>query len=727
MSDDPAYQPKAYTIVTAGQTKIAVIGADTQETPSLTSPTGLKGLTFTDPVEAVNKTAAQLEADKAAGKIDYDLIVAEYHDGAETTPAIGTAPKGGPSFDKIVNETSADVAAIFNGHTHQAYLYQAPVPGLAGATRPIVETGSYGANLGVVTLVKGADGRWAADVDRSKMVATPKSVAADAPCAADATYQAAAKIADDATKIGDQKSQAVVGSLTGDVTTAYDASNASYVNGVWTSNGKATKGDDRGSSSTLSDTVADSMVWATQQPSYGGTRATIGVMNPGGVRADVFYKGTATGGKDGEITYGEANNVLPFVNNLSTVTLTGDQFVQLLNQQWQRDGAGNVPARSYLQLGLSKNVSYTFDASLPEGKRITSVMIDGKPIQADAKYSVVAANFLVSGGDNFHAFAQGTNVTDTGLLDRDAWISYLENHKELTPDYAQRGVQVKVAGKGTQDAPCALTVSGLESHSLGAPQITEVTATIAGKTVTAPYTVDASTGRGTATLTLPTGLKGGPTAVTLTAKPDTGTKATVMVDMPATAPTSRFSDVKPGTMYYAEIEWMAAQGITKGYPDGTFRPLANVNRDAMAEYLYRMAGSPKVTAPRTQPFTDVKPGMEHYDAIIWASQQGITTGWLQKDGTRVFKPTAPITRDAMAVFLYRCAGSPAVAQPTAPVFKDVPASRIYAKEIAWMKAQKISTGWADGTFRPLTPIHRDAMAAFVYRMEHKNMTFKKSA
>lgn len=173
-----------------------------------------------------------------------------------------------------------------------------------------------------------------------------------------------------------------------------------------------------------------------------------------------------------------------------------------------------------------------------------------------------------------------------------------------------------------------------------------------------------------------------------------------------------FSDVDRGDQFYAEIEWLAAEGITEGYPDGTFRPLADVNRDAMAAYLYRMAGSPAVIAPRTQPFRDVAPGMEHYDAIIWAHQQGITRGWPD----RTFRPTTPIDRDATAAFLYRYAGSPEVALPTRPVFTDVPASHQFAREISWLRSQNVAQGWPDGTFRPRTSTKRDAMAAFIYRI-----------
>lgn len=184
---------------------------------------------------------------------------------------------------------------------------------------------------------------------------------------------------------------------------------------------------------------------------------------------------------------------------------------------------------------------------------------------------------------------------------------------------------------------------------------------------------------------------------------------------------SRFSDAKPSDMFYDEIMWLANEGITTGWPDGTYRPLTPVNRDAMAAYLYRMAGSPEVTAPRAQPFTDVKPGQEHYDAIIWAYQQGIVKGYA--DDTS--RPTEPINRDAMAAFLYRYAGSPDVTVDPAGPFTDVPADSQFAKEITWLKNEGLTTGWPDGTYRPLTTTNRDAMAAFLYRMsEQKNIAFR---
>ncbi|MDO5662535.1 MAG: S-layer homology domain-containing protein, partial [Brachybacterium sp.] len=211
------------------------------------------------------------------------------------------------------------------------------------------------------------------------------------------------------------------------------------------------------------------------------------------------------------------------------------------------------------------------------------------------------------------------------------------------------------------------------------------------------------------------------TDAVISTTPDVGTAVTVRLpeDCEAGETPISFTDVRPNTMFYDEIMWMANQGYAQGWPDGTFRPVTSVNRDAMAAFLYRMAGSPEVRTPRNQPFTDVRPGQEHYDAIIWAHQEGITTGWTERNGTRTFRPTQTIDRDAMAAFVYRYAGSPEFAQPTQAPFRDVPANAKFAKEIAWAKEEGITTGWPNGTYRPKSPMNRDATAAFLYRMQEE--------
>jgi hypothetical protein len=73
----------------------------------------------------------------------------------------------------------------------------------------------------------------------------------------------------------------------------------------------------------------------------------------------------------------------------------------------------------------------------------------------------------------------------------------------------------------------------------------------------------------------------------------------------------------------------------------------------MAAFLYRyattLAGAPAHAAPATAPFSDVRPGDAFHREVSWAAAAGITTGY--PDGS--FRPGAPVSREAMAAFLYR--------------------------------------------------------------------------
>ncbi|MDO5534303.1 MAG: S-layer homology domain-containing protein [Propionibacteriaceae bacterium] len=173
----------------------------------------------------------------------------------------------------------------------------------------------------------------------------------------------------------------------------------------------------------------------------------------------------------------------------------------------------------------------------------------------------------------------------------------------------------------------------------------------------------------------------------------------------------RYLDVATSNQFFNEITWAGKQRITTGYDDGTYRPLDDINRDAMAAFLYRAAGSPNYTPPSRSPFKDVSTSQMFYKEMAWVKEKGISTGW--PDGT--YRPLQPINRDAMAAFLYRAAGSPSYTAPGTSPFKDVARGQQFYKEMAWVKAKGISTGWTDGTYRPLSQVKRDAMAAFLYR------------
>ena len=184
-----------------------------------------------------------------------------------------------------------------------------------------------------------------------------------------------------------------------------------------------------------------------------------------------------------------------------------------------------------------------------------------------------------------------------------------------------------------------------------------------------------------------------------------------VVDVPRTIHEARFRDVPPENQFYREITWIASHQIDRGYSDGTFRPLNNMDRATMAAYFYRMSGSPQFTAPSTPSFKDVPLNHPYYKEIEWMKAQGITTGW--SDGT--FRPDSSVNRDSMAAFFYRYAGSPAYEAPAQARFTDVSTDNLFYREISWLASQGVTTGWPDGSFRPVEPVHRDAMAAFVFR------------
>lgn len=179
--------------------------------------------------------------------------------------------------------------------------------------------------------------------------------------------------------------------------------------------------------------------------------------------------------------------------------------------------------------------------------------------------------------------------------------------------------------------------------------------------------------------------------------------------------TQEFADVPLGTQFVTEINWMATEGISEGWDDGTYRPLEPVNRDAIAAFTYRYMGEPTFVAPAVAPFKDVTERTLFHDAITWMHVSGNSNGW--SDGT--YRPLTQVSRDAMAAFLYRMAGEPAFTAPQVSPFNDLSTANPFYKEITWLASTGITTGWSDGTFRPLSSVNRDTMAAFLYRFDHK--------
>ena len=168
-----------------------------------------------------------------------------------------------------------------------------------------------------------------------------------------------------------------------------------------------------------------------------------------------------------------------------------------------------------------------------------------------------------------------------------------------------------------------------------------------------------------------------------------------------------FRDVKLGDYYYDAVKWAVENGITEGTSAETFSPGASCTRAQMVTFLYRAAGSP---APKstTNPFKDISSTDYFYNAVLWAVEQGITSG----TSADTFSPTATVTRGQTVTFLYRAAGSPAVSGGN---FSDVATDAYYAKAVAWAAGNGITSGTGSGKFSPGADCTRGQIVTLLYR------------
>jgi hypothetical protein len=190
--------------------------------------------------------------------------------------------------------------------------------------------------------------------------------------------------------------------------------------------------------------------------------------------------------------------------------------------------------------------------------------------------------------------------------------------------------------------------------------------------------------------------------------------ATIIDDDQTTLPActeAPFTDVGISHPFCREITFMKTSNISTGFDDGTYRPSAVVTRSAMSAFMARLAGA-TLPACTEAAFSDV--GMSHpfCREITFMKTSNISTGF--GDGT--YRPSAVVTRSAMSAFMARLVGAVLPACTEAP-FSDVGISHPFCREITFMKTSGISTGFGDGTYRPSAVVTRQAMSAFMYRVD----------
>ena len=180
------------------------------------------------------------------------------------------------------------------------------------------------------------------------------------------------------------------------------------------------------------------------------------------------------------------------------------------------------------------------------------------------------------------------------------------------------------------------------------------------------------------------------------------------------AQTMNFVDVKTSDYFYDSVKWAVNDNITKGTSATTFSPNNTCSRAEIVTFLWRAAGSPTPTITRN-PFTDVKysVGSDFYNAILWASQNGITAG----KTTTTFAPNDNCTRAQIVTFLWRYAKKP-LGYYTNP-FNDVNKTEYaaYYDAILWAAGKGIATGNTPKTFDPDGTCTRAEAVTFLYRYE----------
>ena len=379
----------AYKITCVQGVPIGFIGVALKDTPSIVTPSRVKGLKFLDEAETINKYAKELK------HMGVKTIVVIIHDGGYQEGLYNESLNmSGPIVD-VVNATDPEVDAFITGHTHQAY--NANIDG-----RIVTQADSAGNLLTDIDLVISNKTHDVIE-GRSRNIIVSRDVPKDSEVA-ELVNEYNSQIAALANR--------VIGNITSDITAVMSDSGESA----------------------LGDLIADAQLYATSDPSNDG--AVVAFANPGGIRADLIYTQQSGNELPGQITYGEAFSVQPSEISLVTMTLNGTQIDTLLEQQIDN------PTPRILQ--ISKGFSYAWNESAPMGNmiNISSIKINGTSINPSSPYRVTVNNRMADGSYNLFVLKEGVNRTE-GPLVRDALVNYFAAFSPVTPEPMNRIAVVK--------------------------------------------------------------------------------------------------------------------------------------------------------------------------------------------------------------------------------------------------------------------------------------------
>ena len=374
----PAYEIREFDGI-----PVAFIGLTLKATPNIISPSSATGLEFGDEADTVNALIPEL---KARG---VEAIVVLIHEGGFPTGDYNECPGISGAIVDIVRKFDRAVDIVVSGHTHQAYVCE-------------------------------IDGRLVTSGDKFGTLVTAIDVKLDPNSRDVISAKADNVIVRSGTLPKDTEQTALID--------AYDRSAAPIANrraGSVTETLSRTPNN--AGESALGDIIADAQLAATQSEKDGNAVAAF--TNPGGVRTDIIKK------EDGAVTYADLFASQPFRNQLVTLSLTGAQIRDVLEQQWLD------PKRPRI-LQVSNGFSYNWDGSKPYGERVVaaSMSLNGVPIDPARSYRVTVNNYLSLGGDGFTVLKEGSSQ-QFGVFDVDALYAYFQAHSPIAPTAADRIVR----------------------------------------------------------------------------------------------------------------------------------------------------------------------------------------------------------------------------------------------------------------------------------------------
>ena len=181
------------------------------------------------------------------------------------------------------------------------------------------------------------------------------------------------------------------------------------------------------------------------------------------------------------------------------------------------------------------------------------------------------------------------------------------------------------------------------------------------------------------------------------------------VELPSANP---FTDVdkKIHAAFYDAILWAVEEGITTGATATTFNPNGKCDRATIVTFLWRAAGKPEPTTT-VNPFVDVKESHFFYKAVLWAYENGITTGM---DATH-FNPYGKCSRAQVVTFLWRAEGKPAHSGGDSGFTDVTNAKEFYYDAVLWAVENGITNGMGGGKFGVNAICNRAQVVTFLYR------------